>query len=124
MQSERASDQTSTGWNIEVGRAGVISTPCEIDEGGRSCGRVPRVYGRVLLGGALSALRVSGVSWVLNLRPSSLPPPCLTRGIIAPLSRVRSISRVTLELVGKGAERVGAGQHTFPNPRVPPSQTR
>ena len=36
MRSERASDQTPAGWNIgvEVEKAGVISTPCEISEGG------------------------------------------------------------------------------------------
>ena len=53
-------------------------------------------------GGALGALRVSNISWILSLCPSTLPLLCLVRGVLAPLLRVRSISCVTLELLGKG----------------------
>ena len=136
MQRERASDQTSAGGNFEVGRAGVISTLSKIDEDGAKdiplsdtevVAGVRECTGRVLSGGVLGALRVSGVSgvsWFLNLRPSTLLLLCLTRGIFAPLLSVRSISYITLELLDKGVERARAGQHTFPDPRVPPSQTR
>jgi len=34
VRSERVSDQTPAGWDIEVEKAGVISTPCEIGESG------------------------------------------------------------------------------------------
>jgi len=34
VRSERVSDQTAAGWDIEVGKAAVISTPCEIGQGG------------------------------------------------------------------------------------------
>ena len=50
--------------------------------------------------GALGALRVSNISWILSLCPSTLALLRLVRG---PLLTVRSISRVTLELFGQGA---------------------
>jgi len=62
---------------------------------------VPREStGRGALGG-LSAL--SNISLSLSLCPSTLALLRLVRGVFAPLLRVRSISRVTLELFGKGA---------------------
>jgi len=131
MQSKCASDQTPAGWNIEIRRVEVISTPCKVGEGGASKGAplsdievvaVSREStGRVSSRDALGALMVPGV---LNLRPSTSRLLCLTCGIFAPLLRVRSISCMTLGLLGEGAERVRVGRHTFPNPRVPPSRTR
>ena len=53
--------------------------------------------------GAPGALRVSNISWILSLCPSTLAFLRLVRGVFAPLLTVRSISRVTLELFGKGA---------------------
>ena len=58
--------------------------------------------------GALGASRVSRISWILSFCPSTLPLlPLLrlVRGLFTPLLRVRSISSVTLELVGEGVDR-------------------
>ena len=54
-------------------------------------------------GRILGALRVLNISWILSLCPLTLPLLCLVRGIFAPLLRVRSISCVTLKLLGEGA---------------------
>ena len=52
--------------------------------------------------GALGALRVLRISWILNFCPSTLPLLRLVRGIFALLLRLRSISPVTLESLSKG----------------------
>ena len=141
IQSECASDQTPADWNIGVGKAGVINTLHMIGEGGAE--DVPLLDAEVVAAswesmgaesgtrslelrapsrGALGALRVLCISWIFSLCPSTLPLLRLIRGIFAPLLRVRSISRVTLELLGRGTNGVKANGHTFPNPRVPPSR--
>ena len=50
------------------------------------------------------ALRVLCISWILSLCPSTLPLLRLMRGLFAPLLRVRSISRVTLESSSEGVD--------------------
>jgi len=111
VQSECTSSQTPRGWNTEVRRVAVISTPCKICEGGAE--GVPLSGAEVVVAGstgmvsssALGGLGLSSISWILNLCPSTFLLLCLACGAFAPLLRVRSISSVTLELPGEGAFR-------------------
>jgi len=65
-------------------------------------------------------LRVSNISWILSLCPSTLPLLCLMRGVFAPLLIVRSISRVTLELLGNGAYGTRQTNSPFQIPKCHP----
>ena len=105
---------------------GVVSTPCRTGESGaegvplpdaevvaaawESTGVMSDIRSLELgvpLRGVLGVPRVSSISWIFSLCPLTLPFLRLMRGIFAPLLRDRSISRVTLELLGKGADRTG-----------------
>jgi len=55
--------------------------------------------------GALGALRVLGIFWILNFCPLTFSLLRSVRGVFAPLLRVRSISSVTLGLLGEGLDR-------------------
>ena len=75
--------------------------------------------------GIFGASRASSTSWVFSLTfcPLALLLLFLVRGVFAPLLRVRSISSVTLRLLGKEWTEE-TNRHTFPNPVGPPSQIR
>jgi len=105
IQCKSASDQTPAGWNNEVGKVGEINIPHKIGEGRVEDTPLSDVEVVAVPRDGFGVLRVSNIPWILSLCPSTLPLLDLVRGEFTPLLRVRSISCVTLELLGKGAYR-------------------
>jgi len=120
MQSERTSDQTFAGWNIErIGETSVLHTgtakpglykgegvPLLDPEalvvywgstGAKqgACLLTPRFSSR----GELGTLRTLSISWISDLCSSTLSLPYSMCGRFAPLLRFSSISRITLDQI-------------------------
>ena len=70
--------------------------------------------------GVLGTLRLSGVLRTVGLRPPTLPLLRFVRVMLAPLLRVRSISSVTLKLVGEEADRTRLIGTPFKIPKCHP----
>ena len=99
-------------WNIEAEEPEGISTPHKIGEDRANDAPFSDEVVVVSLedtGGVSSrgVLGASRVSWILSLCPleSIMPLLFLVCSVFPPLLRVRSISSVTLALLGKGADR-------------------
>jgi len=139
MWRKRASDQTFTGWSVEVEKkysyknGGAEGVPL-LDPEGLLANRgptgakrgvrlpVPRFSSRDELG----ALITLSISWISNLCSSTLSWPYSMRGQFGPLLRFRSISHITLDQIGSEGGRPEAKgiQPTFLNPQVPSSHIR
>ena len=81
-------------------KAGNVPLPDSVVTGAK--GWTPSPNLRDSSRGTLGALKVLSIAWIFGLYRLSFPLPCLTPGALAPLLRARSISPVTLGLLGKG----------------------
>ena len=120
---KRASDQTFTGWSVEIekkyshkngGAEGVplldpegLLASCRLTDAERGArSPTPRFSSR----GELGALRTLSISWISSLYSSTLSFLYSMHGKYAPLLRVSSILHITLDQIGSERGRPCKGR--------------